>query len=111
MISDEKAKYVDLGPMDVANIEQAARRHMALGNRRRRLLPAQNYVLTLVMLTFLECLGYFDFSTTPPGSPTALGFLLREKCHPDFELDMIVALELMKFRWLSGNSYTYSAEK
>lgn len=111
ILSGEKFRVVELTASDVGHSERLARKVLALRNRRRRLAPSQNYGITLVIMTFLEALGYFDATSSPPGAATALGYLLRTHCTPEYEEEMVVAIEMLKLGLLSGAEFTYGKEK
>eukprot|EP01054_Gregarina_sp_Poly1_P008863 Gregarina_sp_Poly_1__8862@NODE_533_length_7647_cov_117_581662_g211_i1_p3_GENE_NODE_533_length_7647_cov_117_581662_g211_i1NODE_533_length_7647_cov_117_581662_g211_i1_p3_ORF_typecomplete_len408_score34_25MKT1_C/PF12246_8/3_3e24_NODE_533_length_7647_cov_117_581662_g211_i11861409 len=103
-------KTIELQDRDLRRLEASARRTLALDTRRNHLDPAQNYVIALIMFSLLDCLDYFDHQSNPKGAPMSVGLVLKDRVSVQYEMEILLCVELLKLGILTGKELEFGAE-
>eukprot|EP01057_Protomagalhaensia_wolfi_P002324 Protomagalhaensia_wolfi_Nauph_80__2323@NODE_2521_length_1069_cov_8_977670_g1976_i0_p1_GENE_NODE_2521_length_1069_cov_8_977670_g1976_i0NODE_2521_length_1069_cov_8_977670_g1976_i0_p1_ORF_typecomplete_len338_score32_36MKT1_C/PF12246_8/4_5e27_NODE_2521_length_1069_cov_8_977670_g1976_i0411015 len=62
------------------------------------------------MFSLLDCLDYFDHASTPKGAPVSLGLVLRDRVSAQYEMEVLLCMELLKLGLLTGTELRYAPE-
>eukprot|EP01053_Blabericola_migrator_P001082 Blabericola_migrator_1__1081@NODE_1276_length_4911_cov_161_340215_g861_i0_p1_GENE_NODE_1276_length_4911_cov_161_340215_g861_i0NODE_1276_length_4911_cov_161_340215_g861_i0_p1_ORF_typecomplete_len885_score116_96MKT1_C/PF12246_8/4_6e28MKT1_N/PF12247_8/1_6e17XPG_I/PF00867_18/2_8e05XPG_N/PF00752_17/0_0034_NODE_1276_length_4911_cov_161_340215_g861_i012053859 len=103
-------KIIELQDRDLNRLETSCRESLALNQKRKQLDPAQNYVVALIMFSLLDCLDYFDHQSTPKGAPMSLGLVLKDRVGAQYEMEVLLCMELLKLGILTGTELQYGNE-
>lgn len=103
-------RIIELQERDLTRIETSSRKLSAANQSRKTLDPAQNYVIALIMFSLLDCLEYFDHNATPKGSPISLGLVLKDRVSAQYEMEVLLCMELLKLGILTGVELRFGPE-
>eukprot|EP01055_Gregarina_sp_Pseudo9_P003611 Gregarina_sp_Pseudo_9__3610@NODE_376_length_3010_cov_8_545944_g355_i0_p1_GENE_NODE_376_length_3010_cov_8_545944_g355_i0NODE_376_length_3010_cov_8_545944_g355_i0_p1_ORF_typecomplete_len890_score140_48MKT1_C/PF12246_8/1_5e21MKT1_N/PF12247_8/1_5e15XPG_I/PF00867_18/0_0005XPG_N/PF00752_17/0_048_NODE_376_length_3010_cov_8_545944_g355_i02642933 len=103
-------KIIEIQERDLNRLEVSSRKALALDQRRKQLDPAQNYVIALIMFSLLDCLEYFDHQSTPKGAPISLGLVLKDRVSAQYEMEVLLCMELLKLGILTGVELRFGPE-